>query len=142
MSAPASRSIPLCSPASAISGSVPTPICWLVRRSRAMWRGMNVSFRDMLFLLGCDYLVSCAIALAHGAKNDEEHSKGQAPPGNVIVEMFWDKAIDADVDLWVQAPGDVPVGYSNKSGVVFNLVRDDLGKGGDPKSRNSDGSAS
>jgi hypothetical protein len=50
--------------------------------------------------------------------------------------MLWDKAIDADVDLWVQAPGDVPVGDSNKSGVIFNLVRDDLGKGGDPNSMN------
>ena len=101
-----------------------------------MWRGMNVLFRDMLFLLVFAYLVIGAVALAHVAKNDEQQSKGQAPPGNVIVEMFWDKAIDADVDLWVQAPGDVPVGYSNKSGTIFNLVRDDLGKGGDPNSMN------
>jgi hypothetical protein len=28
----------------------------------------------------------------------------------------------------VQAPGDRPVGYSNKGGAVFNLLRDDLGK--------------
>ncbi len=101
-----------------------------------MWRGMNVSFRDMLFLLVFAYLVIGAVALAHVAKKDEEQSKGQTPPGNVIVEMFWDKAIDADVDLWVQAPGDVPVGYSNKSGMIFNLVRDDLGRGGDPNSMN------
>jgi hypothetical protein len=101
-----------------------------------MWRGMNVSFRDMLFLLVFAYLVIGAIALAHVAKNDEQQSRGQAPPGNVVVEVFWDKAIDADVDLWVQGPGDVPVGYSNKSGVIFNLVRDDLGRGGDPNAMN------
>jgi hypothetical protein len=101
-----------------------------------MWRGMNVSFRDMLFLLVFAYLVIGALALAHVAKSDEQQSKGQTPPGNVIVELFWDKAIDADVDLWVQGPGDVPVGYSNKSGVIFNLVRDDLGKSGDPNSMN------
>src|SRR6202158_292716 len=136
MSGPAPRSTPICSPASAISGPAPTPICSPVRRSSAMWRGMNVSFRDMLFLLVFAYLVIGAIALAHVAKNDEEQSKGQAPPGNVIVEMFWDKAIDADVDLWVQAPGDVAGGYSDKSGVVFNLVRDDLGRSGDPNSMN------
>src|ERR1700694_338397 len=136
MSAPARRYTPICSPASAISGSAPTPIYLPVRRSRDMWRGMNVSFRDMLFLLVFAYLVIGAIALAHVAKNDQEQSRGQTPPGNVIVEMFWDKAIDADVDLWVQAPGDVPVGYSNKSGRVFNLVRDDLGKGSDPNSMN------
>lgn len=42
-----------------------------------MWRGMNVSFRDMLFLLVFAYLVIGAVALAHFAKNDEEQSKGQ-----------------------------------------------------------------
>ena len=101
-----------------------------------MWRGMNVSFRDMLFLLVFAYLVIGAVALAHIAKKDDDQSKGQTPPGNVIVEMFWHKDTDADVDLWVQGPGDVPVGYSNKSGMIFNLVRDDLGKGGDPNSMN------
>jgi hypothetical protein len=53
------------------------------------------------------------------------------PPGNVIVEVRWPDEIDADVDLWVEAPGDVPVGYSNKGGAIFNLLRDDLGKRAD-----------
>jgi hypothetical protein len=100
-----------------------------------MWRGMNVSFRDMLFLLVFAYLVVGAVALAHVRKQQEETS-GAVPPGSVIVEIHWDDKVDADVDLWVQAPGDVPVGYSNKSGVVFNLVRDDLGHSGDPVSMN------
>jgi hypothetical protein len=100
-----------------------------------MWRGMNVSFRDMLFLLVFAYLVIGAVALAHVRKQQQETS-GATPPGSVIVEAHWDDAIDADVDLWVQAPGDVPVGYSNKSGVVFNLLRDDLGHSGDPLSMN------
>jgi hypothetical protein len=52
-------------------------------------------------------------------------------PGNVIVEAQWGDKLDADVDLWVEAPGDVPVGYSNKSGHVFNLLRDDLGRAQD-----------
>ena len=43
----------------------------------------------------------------------------------------------AHFDLWVQAPGDVPVGYSNKSGGVFNLLRDDLGKAKDMTDGNS-----
>ena len=45
----------------------------------------------------------------------------------MVVELRWPDHIDADVDLWVEAPGDVPVGYSNKAGSVFNLLRDDLG---------------
>lgn len=100
-----------------------------------MWRGMNVSFRDMLFLLVFAYLVIGALALAHVNKK-EEASKGATPPGSVIVDLHWDNKIDADVDLWVQAPGDVPVGYSNKAGVIFNLLRDDLGHSGDPNSMN------
>jgi hypothetical protein len=48
-------------------------------------------------------------------------------PGNVTVETQWPDKLDADVDLWVEAPGDVPVGYSNKGGRVFDLLRDDLG---------------
>jgi len=100
-----------------------------------MWRGMNVSFRDMLFLLVFAYLVIGAVALAHVRKEAEE-MKGVTPPGGVIAEVHWDDRLDADVDLWVQGPGDVPVGYSNKAGVIFNLLRDDLGHGGDPNSMN------
>ena len=100
-----------------------------------MWRGMNVSFRDMLFLLVFAYLVIGAVALAHVRKKQEEVS-GASPPGSVIVDIHWDDKIDADIDLWVQAPGDVPVGYSNKAGMIFNLLRDDLGHSGDPVSMN------
>jgi hypothetical protein len=99
------------------------------------WRGMNVSFRDMLFLLVFAYLVIGAVALAHVRKKQEE-AHGAAPPGSVIVDIHWDDKIDADVDLWVEAPGDVPVGYSNKAGMIFNLLRDDLGRTGDPVSMN------
>jgi hypothetical protein len=44
--------------------------------------------------------------------------------------------IDANVGLWVQGPGDVQVGYSDKPGMIFNLLRDDLGHSGDPNSMN------
>ena len=44
-----------------------------------------------------------------------------------MVEIRWPDRLDTDVDLWVRAPGDKPVGYSNKGGSVFNLLRDDRG---------------
>ena len=97
-----------------------------------MWRGMNVSFRDMLFLLVFAYLVIGAVALAHVRKEAQEDTAGKPPPGNITVEIHWDDKVDADVDLWVQGPGDVPVGYSNKNGIIFNLVRDDLGHSAEP----------
>ena len=102
-----------------------------------MWRGMNVSFRDMLFLLVFAYLIISAVALAHVAKKEQQATQNDSvPPGHVVVELTWAKDTDADVDLWVQAPGDVPVGYSSKSGVIFNLLRDDMGRSGDPNSMN------
>jgi len=46
---------------------------------------------------------------------------------NTVVEARWPDDVDADVDLWVQGPEDRPVGYSNQSAGLFNLLRDDLG---------------
>jgi hypothetical protein len=54
------------------------------------------------------------------------------PPGSVIVEVRWDDNLNVDIDTWVKAPGQVPVGYSNPHGPVFNLLRDDLGHRNDP----------
>lgn len=48
-------------------------------------------------------------------------------PGNIMVWVRWPDYVDVDVDLWAQAPGDKPVGYSNRAGDTFNLLRDDLG---------------
>ena len=88
-------------------------------------------FRDVIMLGLAGFVAMVVLLLPHinppGAKTSEDI----APPGNVIVEIRWPDDVDADVDLWVQAPGDVPVGYSNKGGAVFNLLRDDLGLRGD-----------
>jgi hypothetical protein len=48
-------------------------------------------------------------------------------PGNLMIWIRWPDDVDIDVDLWVQAPGDKPIGYSNRAGKTFNLLRDDLG---------------
>lgn len=57
----------------------------------------------------------------------EEQAGKSDPPGNMIVSITWPQG-DTDVDLWVMGPGElVPVGYSNKGGMLFNLLRDDLG---------------
>ena len=82
-------------------------------------------WRDVLFALALTFAVLIAPDQSPKAQADSH------PPGNVIVEIRWPDGVDADVDLWVQAPGDVPVGYSNKGGRVFNLLRDDLGTGHD-----------
>lgn len=88
--------------------------------------GANTVFRDVIFLALAGFVAMVLLLLPHlnpPATADE----GTPAPGNVIVEISWPDTVDADVDLWVQAPGDVPVGYSNKGGLIFNLLRDDLG---------------
>ena len=88
-------------------------------------------FRDVIMLALCGFVAMVLLMLPHlnpPSKADEDTA---SPPGNVIVEIRWPDEVDTDVDLWVQAPGDVPVGYSNKGGLIFNLLRDDLGLNSD-----------
>ena len=89
----------------------------------------DIVFRDVitLALLGFVSLVIIMLPLVNPPKQKQAESQAVSAPGNVIVEARWDDRIDADLDLWVQAPGDVAVGYSNLGGQVFNLLRDDIG---------------
>jgi hypothetical protein len=83
-------------------------------------------FRDVIMLALSGFVAAVILLLPHIHAPVE--AKESPPPGNVIVEVSWPPQMDADVDLWVEAPGDRPVGYSNKGGRIFNLLRDDLGR--------------
>lgn len=85
------------------------------------------AFIDVLFLLLLMLLV-----LPHKPETKAEDK----PPGVVMVEIRWADGLNTDVDLWVLAPGDSPVGYSNRAGTIFNLLRDDLGVVRDPLNLN------
>lgn len=50
-----------------------------------------------------------------------------ARAGMLVVEAHWPDYSKTDIDLWVKAPGDNPVGYSRLRGNYFSLFRDDLG---------------
>ena len=92
--------------------------------------GDGTVFRDVIMLALLGFVTIVVLLLPHlnpPTLADEE----AVAPGNVIVEVRWADGLNADVDLWVQAPGDPPVGYSNKGGRIFNLLRDDLGGSGD-----------
>lgn len=83
-------------------------------------------FRDVIMLALAGFVTLVMLLLPHiNPKAVAEESAKS--PGNLTVELRWPDEINADVDLWVEAPGDIPVGYSNKGGQVFNLLRDDLG---------------
>ena len=83
-------------------------------------------FRDVIMLTLLGFVTIVVILLPH--LNPPVQASDIASPGNVYVQANWDANIEADVDLWVRAPTDTAVGYSNKGGKVFNLLRDDLGK--------------
>jgi len=92
-------------------------------------------FRDVTMLALLGFITVVVLLLPH-LHPPVETTKIADPPGNVVVEARWPDGLNADVDLWVQAPGDVPVGYSNKGGEIFNLLRDDLGQVHDSGSLN------
>lgn len=92
-------------------------------------------FRDVLMLALIGFVAMVIMLLPHVSKPKEETDE-HTPPGNVVVEMHWPDELPVDVDLWVQAPGDVPVGFWNQGSRYFNLLRDDLGTEGDASGRN------
>jgi hypothetical protein len=88
---------------------------------------LTVWLDTALLMLGGFVLMSVLMMSVMNPPTRSSDADNVQAPGNVIIEAQWADKLDADVDLWVQAPGDVPVGYSNKGGAVFNLLRDDLG---------------
>jgi hypothetical protein len=88
-------------------------------------------FRDVTLLALAGFVTIVMLLLPWLNPKGEQEETSTTPPGSVIVELFWGDDSDADVDLWVQAPEDAPVGYANMGGLYFNLLRDDLGKSKD-----------
>lgn len=85
---------------------------------------------DVLFNPGMIFLMLFLMVLAFvnpPKKQTEAEEAVVKMPGNIMVWIRWPDYVDVDVDLWAQSPGDKPVGYSNRAGDTFNLLRDDLG---------------
>jgi hypothetical protein len=93
-------------------------------------------FRDTIMLALAGFVALVILMLPYLNPKQTKSAENVEPPGNVIIEARWPDDLDSDVDLWVQAPGDIPVGYSNKGGAVFNLLRDDLGRRADATEMN------
>lgn len=83
-------------------------------------------FRDLISLALLGFVAIAVLMLPHLHPPTEGQSIAK-PAGNMVVEARWPDGQDVDVDLWVLAPGDKPVGYTSKHGTVFDLLRDDLG---------------
>ena len=86
-------------------------------------------FRDVTLLALAAFvaMVLMLLPFLNPTAEAEIEAEGMTDPGNVIIELLWAADRDADIDLWVKAPGRLPVGFPNKGNEVVNLLRDDLG---------------
>lgn len=85
----------------------------------------RTTFRDLLMLMLLGFVFMIVAMVPH--LNPPATEDNTEPPGNVIAHITWPEG-NTDVDLWITGPGEVrPVGYSNKGGLLWNLLRDDLG---------------
>lgn len=90
-------------------------------------------FLDVILLALAGFVCIAILLFPHiNPKTPKIVAEGRSAEDSVIVEISWDDAQDADIDLWVRAPSDIAVGYSNKGGLFCNLLRDDLGSFADP----------
>lgn len=86
-----------------------------------------VAYRDILMNTILGLVIMFAFAIIMMVQKQAAEAAQADPPGNLIVHILWPEG-DTDIDLWVSGPAEpVPVGYSNKGGVLWNLLRDDLG---------------
>lgn len=92
-------------------------------------------FRDVIMLALIGFVAMVIMLLPHISPKKKETEDHKAP-GNVIVEMHWPSEMAYDVDLWVKAPKEAPVGFWNQGAKIFNLLRDDLGVEGDATNEN------
>lgn len=80
----------------------------------------NTTFLDFLFLMVLVMLLLVNPKVPPTKANTP-------PPGNLMVTIVWPEG-DTDVDMWVFSDGeDRPIGFSNRTGRFWSLLRDDLG---------------
>lgn len=89
-----------------------------------MDRETSTAWIDMQLLILVVFIV---LAVLFKSVEAAKHTDEAVQQGNLTVQMFWPNENKSDVDLWVKAPGDRAVGYSSKNGLIFDLLRDDLG---------------
>lgn len=93
---------------------------------------VSTIFRDVITLALAGFVAIVILILPWVNPPGKKSTAEVRPPGDLIFESRWPDGINTDVDQWIAAPGDQPVGYSNKGTPICNLLRDDLGTLYDP----------
>lgn len=99
----------------------------------------NIAYRDVLWTIIAVFLILVVMKLFAVMMEQKPIDKdGSIAQNNVLlIEARWPDKMCDDIDLWVLAPGDSKaVGFSNRGGVVMDLLRDDLGCANDATTLN------
>ena len=102
--------------------------------SRRRIDGYTLAIVDLLTALTITFAAMAVLAILVTKRTPPQ----PVEQGQLIVVMQWDKTSNSDMDLWVKAPDDAPVGFSHPGDRHCNLLRDDLGRQLDPESRNEE----
>jgi hypothetical protein len=89
----------------------------------------TTGLNDLLFnlLVGFVFLFVVAFLLINPPTKKEEAPK----KAEYLIIIEWDEGINDDVDLWVRDPNGITVSFTNKTGGLLNLEKDDLGLSND-----------
>ena len=89
---------------------------------------INWVFRDLMLTI---LIMLIGIVLVSNQNPPVPVEDNMKPAGNIIVTIAWPNGHD-DIDLWLMGPGEKkPIGFLNKDGENWNLLRDDLGTAAD-----------
>jgi hypothetical protein len=100
---------------------------WFKRPWLTDMRALNVVFRDFALLLAAMLVILVWVMLPHLHEPTKAQNAEIDAPGSILVHAIWPNGND-DIDLWLTSPDDSqPVYFSNKNGVLWDLLRDDMG---------------
>jgi hypothetical protein len=85
--------------------------------------GSEIARFDLVYSLMVAFMALAALALAVVPPGEA----GAKEAAKLIVTLHWDATSDADIDLWVQSPGDGAVGFTRRTGAAFDLRHDHRG---------------
>lgn len=100
------------------------------------------AWNDLLLAIfaGCMFLLAAFLIKINDAKPVDEAISNRET-GSIAVYCFWADSIDADIDIHVLSPEGEHNYYQRMQGRIWSILRDDLGKTGDPGERNFENAA-
>lgn len=100
------------------------------------------AWNDLLLAVfaGCMFLLAAFLIKVNESKPVEDKVTN-AETGSIAVYCFWQDNIDADIDIHVLSPEGEHNYYRRMQGRIWSILRDDLGKTGDPGERNFENAA-